>query len=119
MRSIVFIINSKLDNQWYRDEIENSQRDTIEYVNYLESKKDEKLNVINNLTNTNLEDLEKFKLKRGLVEVENTKKLDAMGETIGDLEDQLKIKENEFLHLSDTLVYFVLIRKNERLTMRD
>lgn len=66
-----------------------------------------------------MEDLEKFKLKRGLLELENKKKLDSMRETIADLEDQLKMKETEFFHLSDTLVYFELIRKSERPIMKD
>jgi hypothetical protein len=82
----------------------------LEYVAYLESKKEEKLNVINNLIATNQNDIVKHNAMKEEIENENNKKLEgrivtdqAMRDTIAHLEFQLKLKEDEFLQLADTI----------------
>ena len=68
-------LNSKKENAWYREEIDCSQRDTEEYIAYLESKKNEKLDVVHKLAESNKDDLETFVERRKLHEIENERKL--------------------------------------------
>lgn len=72
------LLTSKKENAWYREEIESSQRDTEEYIAYLESKKNEKLDVVHKLAESNKDDLETFVERRKLHEVENERKLNGL-----------------------------------------
>ena len=52
-----------------------SQRDNAEYIAYLESKKDEKLEAIQKLYQGNKEDMERFNQKKETYRIEYQKKI--------------------------------------------
>ncbi|KAI8927360.1 hypothetical protein BC831DRAFT_424724 [Entophlyctis helioformis] len=93
----------KKENDWYREEIETCQRDTTEYIAYLESKKSEKLEAINLLTESNKKDMEMFLVKRKKREEENHAKVAHLKDSIIELEMKLSAKESEIMQLSDTM----------------
>ncbi|OAJ45001.1 hypothetical protein BDEG_28171 [Batrachochytrium dendrobatidis JEL423] len=65
----------KKENDWYREEIETCQKDTADYIMYLESKKNEKLDAIQRLTESNQKDMDMYLLKRKKREEENQAKI--------------------------------------------
>jgi septal ring factor EnvC (AmiA/AmiB activator) len=94
----------KKENAWYREEIAISQRDTEEYIRYLESKKNEKLDAVHKLAESNKKDLERFLEMKNKHESEHNAKITELKECIFELEEKLNSKEHEFLQLSDTIV---------------
>nr|KAJ3421138.1 hypothetical protein HK105_004395 [Polyrhizophydium stewartii] len=94
---------NKKENDWYREEIETCQKDTADYIAYLESKKSEKLDAINQLTESNKNDMEMFLIKRKKREEENLAKINSLKDMIMEQELKLSAKESEIMQLSDTM----------------
>ncbi|TPX67374.1 hypothetical protein SpCBS45565_g03819 [Spizellomyces sp. 'palustris'] len=93
----------KKENDWYREEIEACQRDTAEYISYLESKKSEKQSAIDQLIESSKLDLESFVAKKKAKEVENEAKMEDLRKQILDLEDKIDTKQQEVQSLSDVM----------------
>ncbi|KAJ3309187.1 hypothetical protein HDV04_006327 [Boothiomyces sp. JEL0838] len=81
----------------------NESIDTAEYIKYLDSKKDEKLDAINMLAESNKNDYEVFLKKKKQYEELNQLKIAELKQVIQELEDKLNSKEEEFFDLSDTM----------------
>lgn len=106
MFQIVNIISktkSKTENEWYRQEIENTKKDTTEYINYLEVKKSEKKDTISALNEANRKDLEYFNSKKEFKQLENEAKIMKLKELIANLEEKIEAKGVEVLKLSDVM----------------
>ncbi|KAJ8330986.1 hypothetical protein QVD99_001206 [Batrachochytrium dendrobatidis] len=93
----------KKENDWYREEIETCQKDTADYIMYLESKKNEKLDAIQRLTESNQKDMDMYLLKRKKREEENQAKISEFHDQLVDFEMKLAAKETEIMQLSDTM----------------
>ncbi|KAI9098676.1 hypothetical protein DFS34DRAFT_81650 [Phlyctochytrium arcticum] len=93
----------KQENDWYREEIETCQRDTAEYIAYLESKKSEKQSAIDQLIESSKLDLEAFMSKKKIKEQENEAKMEELRKQIFDLEDKIETKQQEVQSLSDVM----------------
>lgn len=93
----------KIENEWYRNEIETCQRDTAEYISYLQSKKMEKVTAIDELVTSNNKDWKAFIEKRAFQEQANDTKLQNIRAYILELDVKLQAKEAEISLLSDTM----------------
>ncbi|KAJ3034581.1 hypothetical protein HK097_004467, partial [Rhizophlyctis rosea] len=93
----------KTENEWYRSEIETVQRDTNEYIAYLEQKRSEKQTAIDNLVAANKADLEEFQAKKKAKEAENAAKMEELKKLIEDLELKQEQKQQEVNQLSDVM----------------
>ncbi|KAH6571173.1 hypothetical protein BASA61_001794 [Batrachochytrium salamandrivorans] len=93
----------KKENDWYREEIEICQRDTTDYIMYLESKKNEKLDAIQRLTESNKKDMDVFLIKRKKREEENAIKISGLRVQLSDYEMKLAEKESKIMQLSDIM----------------
>jgi hypothetical protein len=87
----------------YRNEIETCQRDTAEYIEYLQSKKKEKVTAIDELVASNAQDWTDFLEVRQVQEGKNDKNLLFVREQIAELEIKSLAKDTEISMLSDTM----------------
>lgn len=108
----------KSENIWYRDEIETLKRDNHEYISYLENKKDEKMLVIQRLSDKNQKNIEMFQEQRNVHQYEHEKKILEMTCQIDELEIKLVHKKAEFLQFSDSLVCNQLIVEEKNCPQR-
>lgn len=66
----------KEENEWYTEEIRSCTRDTSEYIEFLEAKKEEKVNIITDLAERNKQLLHSFQEKKRKREQDNQAKID-------------------------------------------
>ncbi|KAI8814618.1 hypothetical protein BJ742DRAFT_892589 [Cladochytrium replicatum] len=93
----------KKENDWYRVEIESCQKDTADYVRYLESKKAEKESTIKELTELNKSRFDSFMQKKKQKEQENLVKIEELKNLLMELELKLVEKQQELMQLSHVM----------------
>ncbi|KAI9350790.1 hypothetical protein BDR26DRAFT_930095 [Obelidium mucronatum] len=93
----------KSENEWYRNEIESTEKDTIDYIRYLISKKEEKQATIDCLQDGKKKDTEAFAQKRRDREAFNKTKIAELKNVIVELELKLESKQQEMMGLSDII----------------
>ncbi|KAJ3071008.1 hypothetical protein HDU98_005932 [Podochytrium sp. JEL0797] len=93
----------KGENEWYRNEIESTEKDTTEYIRYLLSKKLEKQTTISTLETGKSVDEAHFIARRVAREASNQSKISQLTQTILDRELTLEAKQQEMMGLSDVI----------------
>ncbi|KAI9341814.1 hypothetical protein DFJ73DRAFT_961469 [Zopfochytrium polystomum] len=93
----------KVENEWYRNEIATTQKDSTEYIEYLKFNEDQKKLTINDLTEARKKDMELFAQKKKNKEAENFQKMERMKAIIQDLEIKLEAKQQEMMNMSDVI----------------
>ncbi|KAJ3074801.1 hypothetical protein HDU99_001665, partial [Rhizoclosmatium hyalinum] len=93
----------KAENEWYRNEIESTEKDTTEYIRYLLNKKDEKQATIDSLQDGKKKDTEVFAQKRRDREAYNRIKIEELKNVIIELELKLESKQQDMMGLSDII----------------
>ncbi|KAJ3030954.1 UNVERIFIED_CONTAM: hypothetical protein HDU68_007154 [Siphonaria sp. JEL0065] len=93
----------KSENEWYRNEIESTEKDTTEYIRYLIAKKEEKQATIDSLQDGKKKDTEVFAQKRRDREAYNKTKIAELKNVIIELELKLEAKQQEMMGLSDII----------------
>jgi hypothetical protein len=104
----------KVENEWYASEVQSCMKDTSEYIEFLEAKKNEKVVIITDLAERNKKILEEFKIKKQKKEDENQAKIDcmltwlnlikALRNTIDEIDTKAENKTQEIAHLSDIML---------------
>ncbi|KAJ3145856.1 hypothetical protein HDU86_000623 [Geranomyces michiganensis] len=93
----------KKENEWYRTEIESCQRDTAEYISYLESKKSEKQSAIDLLIDGSKKDFDAFVESKKAKEAQNLLDIAALKTQIAETEEKIEQKQIEVNGLSDVM----------------
>ncbi|KAJ3159896.1 hypothetical protein HDU88_008389 [Geranomyces variabilis] len=93
----------KKENEWYRTEIESCQRDTAEYISYLESKKSEKQSAIDLLIDGSKKDFDAFVESKKAKEAQNVIDIAALKAQIAETEEKIEQKQLEVNGLSDVM----------------
>ncbi|KAJ1553704.1 hypothetical protein HK405_007159, partial [Cladochytrium tenue] len=95
---------SKVENEWYRNEIATTQRDSADYIEYLRSNETRKKATIEELQDARRRDQERFATRRRAKEAENATKIEEMKTLIQDLELRLEAKQQDMMSMSDIIV---------------
>ncbi|KAJ3012468.1 hypothetical protein HKX48_006268 [Thoreauomyces humboldtii] len=95
----------KAENEWYRTEIESCQRDTAEYILYLESKKSEKQSAIDSLIDGSKKDFDAYLEKKKAKELRNQAKIEALRAQLAEMEEKIEQKQEEVNGLSDVMAH--------------
>ncbi|TPX55806.1 hypothetical protein PhCBS80983_g05015 [Powellomyces hirtus] len=93
----------KQENEWYRAEIESCQRDTAEYILYLESKKSEKQSAIDSLIDGSKKDFDAFLENKKAKELQNQTEIQTLRAQIAEMEEKIDQKQLEVNGLSDVM----------------
>ncbi|TPX47245.1 hypothetical protein SeMB42_g03414 [Synchytrium endobioticum] len=93
----------KKENEWYRNEIESTERDAADYVRYLEAKKSARQDAINQLAESEKRDLEACKKARDQKDRENKVRIEDLRQTAADLEAKIELKNTEIADLSEII----------------
>ncbi|KAJ3334102.1 hypothetical protein HDU76_010224 [Blyttiomyces sp. JEL0837] len=93
--------SSKTENEWYRNEIQTSERDATDYIKYLKDTQNEKQSAIDKLVEARKRDLEVFNQRKREKDEETKRKVNELKRLIQDLEFKLEAKQQEMMNLSD------------------
>ncbi|KAI9202965.1 uncharacterized protein BJ171DRAFT_600414 [Polychytrium aggregatum] len=93
----------KKENEWYREELKGCETDSVDYIRYLESKKEEKQAVIDKLVECNKKELEQFVERKKRREIENAEMIESLKALLVEQEMKLEAKQEEMLRLSDVM----------------
>lgn len=96
-------VRLRAENEWYREEIETSRRDTGDYILYLEAQHGSKQNTMDRVELFSKEMVIEFEKKRAIREQENEAKIHVIKEQILEFELKLESKKHEMLQLSDIM----------------
>ncbi|KAJ3404238.1 hypothetical protein HDV05_007280, partial [Chytridiales sp. JEL 0842] len=93
----------KSENEWYRTEIEVTERDGAEYIKYLQSKKSDKQASIDGLVSNRKQEIDHFVQRKKNKEKENNAKIEELKQILVELEIKLESKQQEIMDLSDVM----------------